>query len=34
MARVTGIGGLFFRGRDPQALAAWYDRHLGLADMT
>jgi predicted enzyme related to lactoylglutathione lyase len=33
MARVTGIGGLFFRGSDPQALAAWYERHLGIADM-
>ena len=33
MARVTGIGGLFFRGRDPQALSAWYERHLGIADM-
>ena len=28
MARVTGIGGLFFRARDPQALSDWYDRHL------
>lgn len=33
MARVTGIGGLFFRSRDPQVLAAWYERHLGIADM-
>lgn len=31
MARVTGIGGLFFRARDPEALSAWYARHLGLA---
>ena len=28
MARVTGIGGLFFRARDPAALTAWYDTHL------
>lgn len=28
MARVTGIGGLFFRAKDPEALTAWYDRHL------
>ena len=28
MARVTGIGGLFFRSKDPEALAAWYDQHL------
>ncbi len=28
MARITGIGGLFFRARDPKALSVWYDRHL------
>ena len=27
---VTGIGGLFFRARDPEALAAWYLTHLGV----
>lgn len=27
---VTGIGGLFFRSRDPQARAAWYRVHLGI----
>ncbi len=27
---VTGIGGLFFRARDPEALAAWYVTHLGV----
>ncbi|MEO3690479.1 VOC family protein [Roseateles paludis] len=31
MKRVTGIGGIFFKARDPQALAAWYRQHLGLA---
>lgn len=30
MAKVTGIGGLFFRARDPAALAAWYEKHLGI----
>jgi predicted enzyme related to lactoylglutathione lyase len=30
MERVAGIGGVFLRARDPQALAAWYERHLGL----
>ncbi|WP_263383134.1 VOC family protein [Granulicella arctica] len=30
MARVTGIGGIFLRSRDPKALAAWYAQHLGL----
>jgi predicted enzyme related to lactoylglutathione lyase len=28
--RVTGIGGVFFRARDPQALAAWYEERLGV----
>jgi catechol 2,3-dioxygenase-like lactoylglutathione lyase family enzyme len=31
MARVTGIGGVFLRARDPKALSAWYARHLGIA---
>jgi len=30
MERVTGIGGFFFRARDPQALKAWYQQHLGV----
>ena len=30
MQRVTGIGGVFLRSRDPAALAAWYAEHLGL----
>ncbi len=30
MARVTGIGGIFFKSRDPKALAEWYAKHLGL----
>ena len=28
--RITGIGGLFFRAKDPEALAAWYKTHLGI----
>jgi predicted enzyme related to lactoylglutathione lyase len=28
--RVAGIGGVFFRARDPRALAAWYAEHLGV----
>ena len=27
---VLGIGGLFFRARDPAALKAWYARHLNV----
>jgi predicted enzyme related to lactoylglutathione lyase len=30
MARVTGIGGVFMKARDPKALAAWYAKRLGL----
>jgi predicted enzyme related to lactoylglutathione lyase len=30
MKRVTGIGGIFFHGKDPVALRAWYKRHLGI----
>lgn len=30
MAHVEALGGLFFRARDPQALAEWYARHLGV----
>jgi glyoxylase I family protein len=28
--RVVGIGGLFFRSREPQQLAQWYQLHLGI----
>lgn len=28
MASVTGIGGFFFRAKDPDGLAAWYQRHF------
>ena len=27
---VNGIGGLFFRARDPDALKQWYREHLGI----
>ena len=30
MKRVTGIGGIFFKAKDPPALHAWYKRHLGI----
>ena len=31
MKRVTGIGGIFFKAKDPKALGAWYKTHLGIA---
>ena len=31
MAKVTGIGGVFFKTKgDPMAVAAWYETHLGM----
>src|SRR5271168_4759199 len=30
MNRVTGIGGIFFKAKDPKALQAWYKLHLGI----
>ncbi len=30
MKRVTGIGGVFFKAKDPVALRAWYKKHLGI----
>ncbi|BCX47643.1 glyoxalase [Haloferula helveola] len=30
MEKVTGIGGFFFASDDPEALAEWYERHLGI----
>ena len=30
MARVTGIGGIFLRARDPKSLSAWYAKNLGI----
>ena len=29
--RVTGIGGIFFKAKDPEALARWYRDHLGIS---
>jgi predicted enzyme related to lactoylglutathione lyase len=30
MKRVTGIGGIFFKAKDPSAMHAWYRQHLGI----
>jgi predicted enzyme related to lactoylglutathione lyase len=32
--RVSGIGGVFFKARDPTSLAAWYRQALGIDIMT
>jgi glyoxylase I family protein len=30
MEKITGIGGLFFRSKNPEQLAAWYETHFGI----
>lgn len=30
MKRVTGIGGVFFKAKDPKTLGEWYRKHLGM----
>jgi len=30
MAKAVGLGGVFFRARDPKALSQWYETHLGI----
>lgn len=30
MEKVTGIGGVFVRAKDPGALAKWYETHFGI----
>jgi predicted enzyme related to lactoylglutathione lyase len=30
MKKVTGIGGIFFKSKDPNALNEWYKTHLGF----
>ena len=30
MQRVTGVGGVFFKSKDPKQLAEWYRKHLGM----
>jgi predicted enzyme related to lactoylglutathione lyase len=30
MAKAVGVGGVFLKARDPEALSAWYAEHLGI----
>ncbi len=32
MAKAIGVGGVFLKARDPQALSAWYAAHLGIPE--
>lgn len=29
--KITGIGGVFFKSKDPKATAAWYSKNLGVS---
>ena len=30
MKRVTGLGGVFFKAKDPNSMYEWYEKHLGI----
>ena len=30
MAKVVGVGGVFFKSKDPETLGAWYQKWLGV----
>jgi predicted enzyme related to lactoylglutathione lyase len=30
MEKVTGVGGIFFKSKDPEKLSAWYRANLGI----
>jgi predicted enzyme related to lactoylglutathione lyase len=30
MGRVTGLGGVFFKAKDPERMYGWYEHHFGL----
>ena len=30
MKRVTSIGGIFFKCKDPEKIKEWYSKHLGI----
>jgi len=32
MKRVTGVGGIFIKAKDPKALQEWYRVHLGIGE--
>ncbi len=30
VVRISGIGGIFFRSKNPEELAEWYEKHFGI----
>ncbi|MGV3616247.1 MAG: VOC family protein [Fimbriimonas sp.] len=33
MQKITGIGGIFFRAKDPEGLGRWYEENFGIDSM-
>lgn len=33
MQKISGIGGCFFRSKDPDSLASWYEKNFGINAM-
>lgn len=31
---ISGIGGIFFRSKDPEGLANWYEKHFGISKVS
>ncbi|MFN7161214.1 MAG: VOC family protein [Candidatus Gracilibacteria bacterium] len=34
MEKITGLGGVFFRAKDPKALGEWYEKNFGITAMS
>lgn len=34
VVNISGIGGIFFRSKDPEALADWYEKHFGISKVS
>lgn len=33
MQKISGIGGIFFRAKDPEKLSKWYEKNFGINSM-
>ncbi len=34
IVKISGIGGIFFRSKDPEAQADWYEKHFGISKVS
>lgn len=34
IVNISGIGGIFFRSKDPESLADWYEKHFGISKVS